>query len=302
MPINAGYEYVNAEKKYNQASTLDEKILALEEMIKTAPKHKGSENLLAELKTRLKKFLEKKEKNKKIGKTTQKSIKKEGFQIVLLGLPSSGKSSLLSNLTNARPKISKHFFTTTEPELGSFDYQGIKAQVVDLPSIGSEFLDMGIANTADLILILIEKIEDIEKIIPYTSKSYGNKIIVFNKSDLLTENELRKLKEKIKSKKLNALIISCYKNSGLEELKDTIIKSMKVIRIYMKEPSKPPSQIPMVLPENSDVKKVAESIHNGFSMKVKETRITGPSSKFPNQKVGLSHILKDKDIVEFHTK
>ena len=53
MPINAGYEYFNAEKRYLDAQTLDEKITALEEMIKVAPKHKGSENLLAELKTRL---------------------------------------------------------------------------------------------------------------------------------------------------------------------------------------------------------------------------------------------------------
>ena len=61
MPINASHEYLTAEKKYLQAQTLEEKISAIKEMIKTSPKHKGSENLLAELKTRLKKFLEKQE-------------------------------------------------------------------------------------------------------------------------------------------------------------------------------------------------------------------------------------------------
>ncbi len=59
MPINAGYEYFNAEKKYLEAQTLEEKIERLKELIKTAPKHKSSENLLSELKTRLKKFTEK---------------------------------------------------------------------------------------------------------------------------------------------------------------------------------------------------------------------------------------------------
>lgn len=77
---------------------------------------------------------------------------------------------------------------------------------------------------------------------------------------------------------------------------------MSVIRIYTKEPGKPVSQIPATLPEGSTIKDVAESILKGFSQKVKETRLTGPSSKFPNQRVGLSHILKDLDIVEFHTK
>lgn len=77
MPLNAGYEYANAEKKYFQAITLDEKIIALEEMIKAAPKHKSSEHHVAELKNRLRRFLEKKEKSKSVGKTTQKSIRKE---------------------------------------------------------------------------------------------------------------------------------------------------------------------------------------------------------------------------------
>jgi ribosome-interacting GTPase 1 len=54
-----------------------------------------------------------------------------------------------------------------------------------------------------------------------------------------------------------------------------------------------------VLNENSTVKDVAEKIFHGLSRNVKETRVTGPSSKFPNQKVSLEHTLKDRDIVEF---
>ena len=302
MPVNAGYEYVAAEKKYLNAITLEEKIIALEEMIKTAPKHKSSENLLAGLRTRLKKFLEKKEKSKKVGKSSVKTIRKEGFQIVLLGFTKSGKSSLLAKLTNAKPRITENPFTTTEPEIGTLDYQGIKAQVVDLPSIGSDYFDIGIVHTADLILILITNLYELEKLYSYLAKSTGKKIIVLNKSDLFSLEEIRKLEEKIKSKRLNALIISCYNNSGINKLKEFILQTMSVIRVYTKEPGKAPSTIPVVLPQNSTVKDVAETIRNGFSLTIKETRITGPSSKFSNQKSGLSHILKDKDIVEFHTK
>ena len=70
----------------------------------------------------------------------------------------------------------------------------------------------------------------------------------------------------------------------------------------MKEPGKPASPVPMVMPPESTVKDVAERILKGFANKVKETKITGPSSKFPNQKVGLSHKLKDLDVIEFHTR
>ncbi len=302
MPINAGYEYLNAEKVYLNAQTLNEKIEALKEMIKTAPKHKGSENLLAELKTRLKKFLEKKEKSKKIGKSSVKGIRKEGFQVVLLGLPNSGKSFLLSKLTNAHPEISQYPFTTKVPEIGIMDYQGVKAQIVDLPSIGSDFLDIGIINTADLILLVLDNFNDLEKIKPAISKAQGKQLIIFSKSDLHSFEDLRKLEERIKSKKLNALIISSITNFNFDKLKEKIFQSMNIIRIYTKEPHKPSTNIPIILPSGASVKDAAESIRNSFSSQVKETRITGPSSKFSNQKVGLSHILKDKDIIEFHTK
>ena len=265
MPINAGYEYIAAENAYLNAKTLEEKIKCLEEMIKVAPKHKSSENLLAELKTRLKKFREKKEKNKKVGKTSQKGIKKEYFQCVLLGLPNSGKSSLLAKLTNAHPKISSYPFTTNKPEIGTMDYQGIKAQIVDMPSIGSEALDQGLINSADCLLIVIESLSNLEKISPYLLKSQGQKIIIINKSDLLADEQKRKLEATIKSRKLNALLISTFTNENLELLKERIFQQMRVIRIYTKEPGKPVSKEPIALKENSTVKDAAESILKGFS-------------------------------------
>jgi small GTP-binding protein len=301
MPINADYEYVNAEKRYQQARTIEEKIAATEEMIRTAPHHKGSENLLALLRSRLKKFREQQEKSRKPGKASFKAIKKEGFQIVLIGLPNSGKSSLLAAITNAKPKIDSYPFTTREPEIGTLDYEGIKAQIIDMPSIGSEYLDLGLLHTADLLVIVVEDLEELDKILPLLVKSAGKKLIVVNKTDLLSLEELRRLQEKIKSKKLDAISISCQNGFNIGELKEKIIGEMQVIRVYMKEPNRPVSQIPMVVPVNSAVKDIAEKIYKGFSQKVRETRVTGPSSKFPNQKVGLSHILKDKDIVEFHT-
>ncbi len=302
MPINASYEFFNAEKAYLEAKTIDEKIARLEDLIKAAPKHKSSENLLKELRTRLKKLEEKKEKSKKTGKTTKKSIRKEGFQCVLLGLPNSGKSSLLAKLTNAQPKISSYPFTTIVPELGSMDYNGVRAQIVDLPSIGSENLDQGLINTADCVIIVVESLNDLQKIYSFMVKSTGSKIIVINKIDKLSHEEIRKLEATIKSKKLNALMISALENKNIDALKEKIFTQMHVIRIYTKEPGKSPSHLPLVLKENSSVKTAAESILKGLSSKIKETRITGPSSKFPNQKVGLSHILKDRDIIEFHTR
>lgn len=302
MPINASPEYYNAEKEYLAAKTLEEKIARLEDLIRVAPKHKSAENLLAELRTRLKKLKEKQEKSKKIGKPSKKGIRKEYFQCVLVGLPNSGKSSLLAKLTNAKPKISSYPFATSYPEIGTMDYEGAKAQIIDLPAIGSDALDQGLVNTADCLLIVIEALLDLEKISPFLAKARGTRIIVLNKSDRLNSEKQRKLEATLKSRKILGILVSTDTRENIDKLKEMIFRQMHVIRIYTKEPGKPVTKEPIVLRENSSVKEVAESILKGFSARIKETRITGPSSKFPNQIVSPSHICKDLDIVEFHTR
>ena len=203
MSTNQGYEYFTAEKNYLEAKTIKDKIFYLEEMIRNFKKHKGSENMLANIKQRLKKLTEKQEKASKKGKSSRKSIRKEGFQIALIGPANSGKSSLIAELTNAKPLITNFPFSTASPEIGTFFHEGIKAQVVDLPSIGSEFFDIGIVNTANLVIIIIENLQDLEKVTPLLSRSPGNRLIAINKADLLSQEQLRKLEETIKAKKIN---------------------------------------------------------------------------------------------------
>ena len=301
MPINAGHKYFNAEKKYLAAQTLDEKIEALKEMIRTAPKHKGTENLLSELKTRLKKFIEKSEKTASVGKG-KKGIRKEGFQVILVGLTNSGKSSILARLTNASPRISPSPYTTKEPQIGAMHYEGVQAQIVDIPAINSKDFDFSLLHTADCILIILERIEDYNSFQEMLKRAPDTKIFVFNKTDLLNNDSLRKLEAQLHSKRLNFVIVSALNGKGFEQLKKKIFENMQVIRIYTKEPGKPVSSQPIVMPKESTIKDVAESIYKGFSKQIVETRLTGPSGKFANQKVGLEHALKDKDVLEFRTR
>ena len=298
MPINAGHEFFEAEKKYLAAQTLEEKIETLRVMIRKAPKHKGSENLLAELKTRLKKFLEKLDKNKKAGKG-KKGIKKEGFQVVLVGKTNGGKSTLLSKLTNAKPRTSENPFTTREPELGTMDYEGVKVQIVDLQSIGSREFDYGLVNNADCLLIVVDELGDLKEIRDYIKGNKEWRIVVINKVDMLDEEGKRKLDARCKAKRLNCKLISAKSGEGISDLKENILIGMKVVRVYTKEPGKDKNNDPVVLSEGATVKDVAETIYKGFSRQVKEARLTGPSGKFSNQIVGMKHKLKDKDVLEF---
>ncbi len=298
MPINASYEYFDAEKKYLAAQTIGEKIKCLEEMIRAAPKHKGSENLLAELKLRLKKLREKFEKGKKIGKG-KKGIRKEGYQVALIGKTNSGKSLLLCKLTNARPEVSEYSFTTKEPNIGTMDFEGVKVQIVDLPAVESKEFDYNISNNADCLLLVVEKIDELKEIEKKLEKSTGRRVFVFNKTDKLNSEELRKLESTLKSKKLDFVMVSALTGDGVGRLKRKIFEGMGVVRVFTKEPGKPKSKEPVVLPSGSSVKDVAETIYKGFSLKIKEARLTGPSGKFSNQRVGLGHVLKDMDVVEF---
>jgi hypothetical protein len=305
MPVNASPHYERAEKEYLDAQTTEQKIKALKKMLALSPKHKSAENLNAQLKRRLAKLKYSKEKESKKKISTKKGIKKEDTQAVIIGLTNSGKSSLLSGLTNTNPLIaSGEFsrFTTKKPEQGMLNYAGAQIQIIENPAVNSEYYDKGITNTADTVLILLENLEDLKKIEPFLEKARGKKIFVFNKVDLLDEISARKLKATLQSKRYNFVLISAKTKEGLAELREVLFKSFPIVRIFTKEPGKPKSEKPVILQADPTVKDVAEKISKGFSRKITEAKIWGPSSKFPGQKVGLNHILKNLDIVEFKTR
>lgn len=301
MPINAHPDYVKAEQEYFKASTDSERLAALEMMLKYMPKHKSAEALRKNLRTRYKKLrqeLSKKSKKRK----SKKGIKKEEMQAVLVGLTNSGKSSILKTLTNAQPKIASYGFTTIEPLVGTINYQGCNIQIIDMPPIASENFDKGIINNTDTLLIVVEKTKEIESVLENLPKTDAKKIIIFNKSDFYDEETKRKIRETLKSKRYNFVLTSAYTKEGIEELKEKILNSYDIIRIYTKHRGKEKDKdIPVILKQNSTLEDVAEKILRGYSKKVKYAKIWGPSSKFPGQKVGLKHLVKDKDIVEFVT-
>ena len=216
-------------------------------------------------------------------------------------MTNSGKSTLLTNLTNAHPKVSNTQFTTTKSIIGMMSHNGVSIQLIEIPAFESEYYDKGVVNTADTILIVVENLEQIKIIEKGLNKAYGKRIIVLNKIDELSPKEKRKISSTLSSKKYNFVLISNYTQEGYDELKDKIFESFDKIRIFTKEPGKDASKRPIILEPETTVEQVAEKILKGFSKRVKETKIWGPSSKFAGQKVGLKHKLKDMDIVEFKT-
>jgi hypothetical protein len=306
MPINVNDpEYSKAEQAYHEASSVEDQLLALNKMISHAPSHKGAENLRQQLTTRRKKLEAQLEKKKKAGKGNQIGIRKGDMQAIIVGKTNSGKSTLLKNLTNAEPKISSTKFTTNEPTVGIMDYNNAQVQIIEIPAIEGDHFDKSLAHTADTILILINSLNEIPELEKQLYMITGKTIIVFNKSDQLSPEEIRKIKANLQSKKYNFEIISSIPNwpgNKIEELRKKIFESFDIIQIFTKEPGKEKSQKPVIVKPNSTVKEIAEKILKGFSKRIKKIKIWGPSSKFSGQIVGLNHILKDMDTVEFTTK
>lgn len=163
----------------------------------------------------------------------------------LIGLPNAGKSTLLSVLSNARPKIANYPFTTLEPNLGVADVKGKKIVMADIPGLiegASEGKGLGVqflqhVERTKVLIHVVSAVSDQQSAISVWEdymtvrnelKKFGNgldekkEIVVINKSDLVDEGEMGEIIKTFKKKKITALPISCGTMVGIEELRGKI--------------------------------------------------------------------------------
>jgi ribosome-interacting GTPase 1 len=322
MPANLPPEYFDAEKRFKQASAPAEKIAALEDLIATVPKHKGTDKLRADLRRRLSQLRKDAIKKKKGGRVDLFTVPKEGAaQIALVGFPNAGKSSILATLTNATPVIAEYPISTIMPLPGMMPYEDIQIQLIDLPPIGNESTDgwvSGILRYADALIIVVDLSDDPEiqaellidqltrwniHIISEPESGIGvakRALIVANKKDIPgTADPFLQLKKKF-GHISPCIAVSALGKENIEELKRTVFELSGIIRVYSKPPGKEPDlSTPFTIPSGSTLLDLASSIHKEFFHNMKFARIWG-SARFDGQRVEKNHILKDKDIVEIH--
>lgn len=282
MPINATYEFSQAQKKFDEANSPQEKLEGLKEMLSTAPSHKGAEKLRSEIKQKIAKLKSQVTKAKKSGKANYLSIRKEGAaRVTIVGAPNVGKSTLLKELTGANPKIANYSYTTTDPEIGTMDYKGIKLQIIELPPMEIDYTEkdrglyyLSIAKTSDLLVALIKNPSE-EDMVKTELKKGGCKttILIINRSE------------------------------PVERIKERIWKKLNLIRVFTKQKGQIKEPTPVALKKAANLEDLAKKIHKDFVKKFRFARIWGKSAKHPGQNIkNLNHVLKDLDIVEFHEK
>jgi len=162
MPANLSPDYKKAEKVFREARDEQERLACLKEMLRTIPKHKGTEHLQADIKSRIKQLTEDLAGPKKGASRSGPvhSIRPEGAaQIALLGPPNSGKSSLHVALTGSRAAVGPYPHTTHEPMPGMLPFEDVHFQLVDLPPISDDYMDSWIVNAlqpADAALLIVD--------------------------------------------------------------------------------------------------------------------------------------------------
>ena len=169
MVTNLPPQCASLERKYREAKSLREKISALEEYMAAIPRHKGTEKLLQQLRTRhakLRAQLEAEQTRRAAGSGYSRyAVKKEGAaQLVILGPTGVGKSALLSTLTNAKPEVSTRPFTTVEPVPGMMMFEDVQIQLVEAPALyqgASEGVGWGLrvlslARNSDGLILMVD--------------------------------------------------------------------------------------------------------------------------------------------------
>jgi len=146
--------------------------------------------------------------------------------------------------------------------------------------------------------ITLDEIEDAI----FESTIYKPALIIANKTDLKgAEANLRRLEAHVNGK-LPIIAVSCEKRRGLERVGEELFKIMDITRIYTKEPgNRLPSSNPFTLKRGATLQDLAKSIHGEFVKEFAFARVWAKRLVFSPQKVGLSFILEDGDVVEIHT-
>jgi ribosome-interacting GTPase 1 len=363
-----------------------EKIKLMREFLSLCPKHKGTEKLIAYVKRRIAQLEDELEYSRRAKARSRHGsllIEKSGdIQLAIVGYTNSGRSSLLSALTNAKPEISDRPFTTLKPIPGMLTYGGVEIQLIEIPPFIRRYSEdypkrldiLSLIRAADGLIILVDlsddpvrdfteisselkesrilieeprgyveieridtggirivggrlidsTVDDLKKLLAsyrihsaivkiygevtldeiedslFGSYQYKPSIVVGSKIDLPGSREnMEKLRSSI-GDRLPTIGISCVTGEGIDLIAPSILKIMKIIRVYTKKPREPPNPKPVVLRGEATVGDVASIIHSELREKFRYARVWSAINQMKPMKVGLNYKLRDGDIVEIH--
>jgi hypothetical protein len=341
MPANLTPEYRAAEAAFRKAHDPRERLEGLREMLRTIPKHKGTDHLQADIKRRIKELSEELEAPTRGGAARLSPahvIRPEGAaQIMLAGPPNSGKSSLHARLTGSQAHIAPYPFTTQHPEPGMMPYEDIHFELVDLPAISPQHPIPWIASTfqtADACFLVIdlgdpacvEQVQAVHAVLrekrvtlterwPHATESLteandGDDPFALRLPTLMLANKTDRIADidaeldafrELAAVRYPAMAVSAETGQGLAAIGPWLFSHLGIARVYTKAPGHPPDK------HRPFTLRCGETVEHVARLVHKDVAQSlryarvWGKSGFDGQQVGREHPLADGDIVELHT-
>lgn len=331
MPANLTPMYHKAEREYRRAQSSTEQVECLQRMLQLLPKHKGTDKLQADLKSRLseaRRALQQQLNAPKSGQAFR--IPRQGAgRVVIVGGPNCGKSRLLKELTRAEPEVADFPFTTREPLPAMMDYDGVQIQLIDTPPVVSGQLEpwmLNLLRTADAALLVFDGAsDDAPEDTLAVIKEFGDRktqfstTTGFDESSFATVNVASALlvthaadtEHVERLELLNDLAgeaavglpllgVELTDSVSIEALPQEVFSLLKMIRIFTKPPGQPPDMTsPLTIAIGGTVEDLAAQIHDDLVTSLKHAKVWGEGGH-DGQIVGREHRLRDGDVVELH--
>ena len=334
MPANLTPDYKRAEAAYKRARDPRERLELLQEMHRTIPKHKGTEHLRAEIKTKIKELRDELAGPAKGGDRSGPAtfIHPDGAaQVAILGPPNTGKSTLHAALTGSHAHTGAYPFTTLYPEPGMLPVDDTHIQLVDLPPVSPRHPIPWIGNalqSADGALLVIdlgqpgcvEQIIEVrellaERRVTLTGSWDGEPaegddpfavrlptLLVANKSDAIADidGDLAVCRE-LGDFHFPTTTVSAATGADLDTIGPWLFRNLDIVRVYTKAPGKPPDmQRPYTVRSGATVADVAMLVHRDLAASFQHARLWGRDA-YDGQQVGRDHQVEDGDVLEIHT-
>ena len=262
------------------------------------------------------------------------AVKRRGLaEVALVGLPNSGKSTLMRSLTGVDVQIADYPYTTLTPNVGMLNLGNIAFEIVDLPAVSEGSLSelhyaAGLKEAvlnASLLALVVDLTADPETALATLDARLGEigvtpafgggaavgggqdgaergrggreALVVATRCDLAEPGELGRLSVLAPGA---SVLSHPLGDGGATEFVEELCRLIGRTVVVARDPKAPDEPAEYAVRRGAKVRDLADQIHHDLAGRAKRAKVWGSSAKFAGQEVGMDHVLEPGDVVEIY--